>query len=75
MTLALHLWYDVIVGMKLKGMLYLLEIKPMKDATEAAIKVLVNLAISNVRSDDAMKYAQAALNLAHVLATIDNIKG
>lgn len=46
----------------------------MKAATEAAIKELIRKAISNVRPDDAMKYAQAALNLAHVLATIDNMK-
>ena len=46
----------------------------MKEATEAALKAMIAQATSNVRSDDAMKYTQAALNLAHVLATIDNMK-
>lgn len=46
----------------------------MKDVIEAAIKSLIQQATDNVRADDAMKYTQAALNLAHVLATIDNMK-
>ena len=46
----------------------------MKDATEAAIKVLAEKVTSDMKSDDALKYTQAALNLAHVLATIDNMK-
>lgn len=46
----------------------------MKTKVEDAIKALTNKAVSEVRADDAMKFAQAALNLAHVLATIDNLK-
>ena len=46
----------------------------MKEATEAAIKVLAKKVTSDMKSDDAMKYTQAALNLAHVLATIDNME-
>lgn len=46
----------------------------MKEATEAAIKVLAEKVTANMKSDDALKYTQAALNLAHVLATIDNMK-
>lgn len=46
----------------------------MKAATEAAIKVLAEKVTSDMKSDDALKYTQAALNLAHVLATIENMK-
>ena len=46
----------------------------MKEVTEAAIKVLAEKVTSDMKSDDALKYTQAALNLAHVLVTLDNIK-
>ena len=46
----------------------------MKEATEAAIKVLAEKVKSDMQSDDALKYTQAALNLAHVLATLDNMR-
>ena len=46
----------------------------MKEATEAAIKALAEKVKSDMKSDDAMKYTQAALNLAHVLATLDNMR-
>ncbi len=45
----------------------------MKEATESAIKVLAEKVTSDMKSDDALKYTQAALNLAHVLATLDCI--
>ena len=51
-----------------------MKIKPMKEATEAAIKVLAEKVKSDMKSDDALKYTQAALNLAHVLATLDNMR-
>lgn len=40
----------------------------MKDAVEAAIKLLAQKITADVKSDDALKYTQAALNLEHVLA-------
>ena len=46
----------------------------MKEAAEAAIKVLANKVTSDTKSDDALRYTQAALNLAHVLATLYNMK-
>jgi len=46
----------------------------MKTATEEAIKVLAEKVTSDMKSEDALKYTQAALNLAHVLATLDNMK-
>lgn len=46
----------------------------MKTEIEAAIKAIAG-ALSTVKApDDAMKLSQAALNLAHVLATMENIK-
>lgn len=36
-------------------------------AAEAAIKLLAERITSDVKADDALKFTQAALNLAHVL--------
>lgn len=46
----------------------------MKNATEDAVKVLAAKITSDTKADDAMKYTQAALNLAHVLATLNVIE-
>ena len=46
----------------------------MKDACEKAVKVLAEKITSETKADDAQKYTQSALNLAHVLATIANMK-
>ncbi len=46
----------------------------MKAECEKAIKVLAEKVVSDMKSDDALKFTQAALNLAHVLATLDNTK-
>lgn len=47
----------------------------MKTEIEAAIKNLLKRATENhVKGGDAMQFTQATLNLAHVLATLDNIK-
>ena len=46
----------------------------MKEATEEAIIILAKLITNNSKPDDAMKLTQAALNLAHVLATLENMK-
>lgn len=35
---------------------------------DKAIKILAGLITSTVKSEDAMRYSQAALNLAHVLS-------
>ena len=43
----------------------------MKEETERAIKLLAEKITTEVKADDALKFTQAALNLAHVLATLD----
>ena len=45
----------------------------MKEATEKALKATVEKA-NNSTALDAMQLTQAALNLAHVLATLNNIE-
>jgi len=44
----------------------------MYEAIEQAIKLLCGQIAADTRSDDAMKYAQAALNLAHTKVTLKN---
>lgn len=39
----------------------------METAIEKAIKLLAEKITSDVKADDALKFTQAALNLAHVL--------
>jgi hypothetical protein len=39
----------------------------METAIEAAIKFLAKKIVGEVKADDALKFTQAALNLAHVL--------
>ena len=51
-----------------------LEIKPMKSSIETAIDVLAKNITANTESADAMRLSQAALNLAHILATLDNLR-
>jgi hypothetical protein len=51
-----------------------MEIKPMKNEIETAIKLLSERIDKSVKSEDALRFTQAALNLAHVLATMDNMK-
>lgn len=46
----------------------------MKAEIETAIKALATKSEKAEKSEDAQKYAQGALNLAHILATIDNFK-
>jgi len=46
----------------------------MNDVIETAIKLLAEKITKDVKSDDALKFTQAALNLAHVMAVKDNIK-
>lgn len=45
----------------------------MKLETEKAIQVLAEKVTKDIKADDALKFTQAALNLAHVLATLDNM--
>lgn len=47
----------------------------MEEITENAIKLLAKKIDSNVKPDEALKYTQAALNLAHTLATLNINKG
>lgn len=47
----------------------------METAVKDAIKKLAEKAGTKEDSGDSMRFAQAALNLAHVLATLDNMKG
>lgn len=51
-----------------------MELEPMKDVLEKAITTLVNKSTNAEKPDDAMKFAQAALNLAHAWATFENAK-
>jgi hypothetical protein len=44
----------------------------METAIEKAIKLLAEKITGAVKSDDALKFTQAALNLAHTAATIAN---
>lgn len=46
----------------------------MKEAAEKALKELAEKAGNATKSHESMQFAQAALNLAHVLATLDTIK-
>ena len=46
----------------------------MKTEIEKAIKLLAEKVNTQIKSEDALRFTQAALNLAHVLATLDNIK-
>ena len=45
----------------------------MKAEIEKAIKVLADKVTEDIKPDEALKYTQAALNLAHVSATLANI--
>lgn len=45
----------------------------MKNETETAVKLLTTKITTEVKADEALKYTQSALNLAHVLAIIDTI--
>jgi hypothetical protein len=42
----------------------------METAIESAIKLLAEKITGDIKSDDALKFTQAALNLAHVEATL-----
>ncbi len=46
----------------------------MKNEIETAIKLLSEKIDTVVKSEDALRFTQAALNLAHVLAIMDNMK-
>ena len=46
----------------------------MKKTIEASIKLLAAKITSDINPDSALKYTQAALNLAHVSATLDGAK-
>jgi len=46
----------------------------MKTEIENAIEILAKLIVKDIKADDALKFTQAALNLAHVLATQVNMQ-
>lgn len=46
----------------------------MKNEIENAIKALTARITTVVTPDEALKFTQAALNLVHVQATLDNLK-
>ena len=46
----------------------------MTKEIEQVIKLLAEKVDKSVKSEDALRFTQAALNLAHVLATLDNMK-
>lgn len=45
----------------------------MKEEIESAIKLLAKKITPDVKSEDALRFTQAALNLEHVLAVKHNI--
>jgi hypothetical protein len=51
---------------------YIQELEPMKVEIEKAIKSLAQKADYSQDQDEAMKYSQAALNLAHTIAMLGN---
>jgi len=52
---------------------YILELEPMKKyEIETAVQSLAQKAEKSQNQDEAMKYAQAALNLAHAIAMLGN---
>ena len=51
-----------------------MEIKPMKDIIRKAIEALAEKGRDADKADDALKFTQAALNLAHTAATYYNMK-
>lgn len=51
-----------------------MEIKPMKNAIENAIKVLAEKITNQVKAADALHFTQSALNMAQTLATLANTK-
>lgn len=46
----------------------------MKTVTETAIKVLIDRSTRDGKADDALKYTQAALNLAHTLQVMKQVE-
>lgn len=46
----------------------------METAIKNTIKLLAEKVTESTKSDDAMRFTQSALNLSHVLATLDNIE-
>jgi len=50
-----------------------LELEPMRKEIEQTIKLLAEKTDGSLKSEDALRYTQAALNLAHVLAVFHNI--
>ena len=46
----------------------------MTSEIEKAIKLLAEKITGDVKSDDALKFTQSALNLAHVALTLNNVK-
>jgi hypothetical protein len=46
----------------------------MEKAINGAIKVLAEKIKGDIKSDDALKFTQAALNLQHIFAVQSNIK-
>lgn len=50
------------------------EVEPMETTVKDAIKKLAEKAGTEKDSGDSMRLSQSALNLAHVLATFDNLK-
>ena len=46
----------------------------MKEAIEKAVKLLAQKITTEVKSEDALRFTQAALNLEHVLQVKQNIE-
>lgn len=53
---------------------FLMEVEPMEQAIEKAVKLLAEKITGDVKSEDALRFTQAALNLEHVLAVKTDIE-
>jgi hypothetical protein len=51
-----------------------MEIKPMKNEIETSIKLLSEKIDQSVKSEDALRFTQAVLNLAHVLGILKGLE-
>jgi hypothetical protein len=50
-----------------------MEVEPMEQAVERAVRFLAGKITEDIKSEDALRFTQAALNLEHVLMVRTNI--
>jgi hypothetical protein len=52
-----------------------MEVKPMEKTINDSITLLAGKITKDIKSEDALRFSQAALNLVHVLSVKSNIEG